>query len=157
MEGLIQDIYEIYSEEVDMLTGFIRVSMEKKEIIKKMELLQLDRIIRTEEALLMKFTFLQSRRRKAMDMFKNEQGIKGEITLKNMDQYLTVDEKDQFAMVKKQYELAIIQQQQLNNFNQNILKQQTDYVQVIRNQVDKKQETSESEVVIQRPIVDRKG
>lgn len=157
MEGLVQDIYEIYAEEVEMLTGFIRVSMEKRDVLKQKDLMQLDKIIRTEEALLMKFTFLQSRRRKAMNMFKNQYNINGEFTLKHMNNYLTPEEQDQFAMVKKQYALAIKQQQDLNNFNRNMLKKQTDYIDVLRNHVDTKQETSETEVVVQRPTFDRRG
>ena len=92
-----------------------------------------------------------------MEMFKNENDINGEITLRSMKKYLSPEEQDQFAMVKKQYELAIKQQQDLNNFNRDILKKQTDYVEILRNHVDKRQETSESEVIVQRPMFDRRG
>ena len=84
MQGLLCDIYGLYSEQVDLLDGFLALSRRKTEIIRAGSPEDLDRLIRAEEALLMQLSRVESKRRKALEMIRNELSLPAPVSMKDL-------------------------------------------------------------------------
>lgn len=121
MDGLVCDIFNLYSHQVEILSGFLALSQKKTDLIRDNEVDQLDGLIRAEEALLMQLSRTESKRRKALEMFRNEQSLKGPIGITELRKYLDDDELEQFDMLTERFRNTLSEQQQSSRTNQRLL------------------------------------
>ena len=115
---------------------------------------RLNQIIKAEEALLMKFSIMESRRQKALEMLKNENSINGVINSSVLNEYLEDDDFDLFNAVTERFTVAMRQQKENNEFNKRLLASKLNYIDYILKVIDRKQ-TGESEYVTNN-IIDRR-
>jgi|GEM_PF-2272585 len=153
MKGLFQDIYTIYAAQAEILDCFADLSRKKSELIKQNDTARLDQMIKAEEALLMKFSFMEQKRQKALEMFRNEKNIQGNIDADTLDQYLNKEEQQKFDALRERFSAAIEEQRKTNDLNKRMLNTKATYMDYILNVIDNKQNGA---AVAPKSIIDKR-
>ena len=121
MQGLLCDIYGLYSEQVDLLDGFLALSRRKTEIIRAGSPEDLDRLIRAEEALLMQLSRVESKRRKALEMLRNELSLPAPVSMKDLGRLLGSEDIARFEELSKRFTDTVHKQRRCNRLNKKLL------------------------------------
>lgn len=72
MTNLFEEIMDLYSKQVDIISQFNEVSQQKVKILESNDTSMLNSIIKYEEALLMKFTAVENKRQRTLDIVKDQ-------------------------------------------------------------------------------------
>ncbi|MGI5877274.1 MAG: flagellar protein FlgN [Christensenellales bacterium] len=121
MQGLLCDIYGLYSEQVDLLDGFLSLSRRKTQIIRSGSLEDLETLIRAEEALLMQLSRIESKRRKALEMLRNELSLPAPLRMKDLARLLSSEDIARFEALSNRFADTVHKQRRCNRINKKLL------------------------------------
>lgn len=152
MNGTINDIFNMYKQEVDVLDAFNQISKEKANVVKRNDIKLLNSIIRGEEALLMKLAYLANKKQKALENFKEENSIKKKVSLRVLKKHLTKDELKQFNKLSDRFTQSIITQEGYKVENEKLINARLGYLDSLLDEIEKENTRYTKEEV----LVDKK-
>ncbi|MFA5341715.1 MAG: flagellar export chaperone FlgN, partial [Clostridia bacterium] len=120
MTELFEEIMDLYSKQIDLIGQFNSLSAEKTKILKSNDLSMLNSMIKYEEALLMKFSLTENRKQKALNILKNQYGIR-KFTKRVMHKYLEPDQRKKAERLTRKYYENMNEQARLKNVNVKIV------------------------------------
>ena len=120
MTNLFEEIMDLYSKQVDIISQFNEVSQQKVKILENNDTSMLNSIIKYEEALLMKFTAVENKRQRTLDIVKDQYGVK-KITKRIMRKHLNGNQIKQADQLSKELNTHLEEQHKLKLLNMKIV------------------------------------
>ncbi len=137
MTELFEEIMDLYSKQIDLIGQFNSLSAEKTKILKSNDLSMLNSMIKYEEALLMKFSLTENRKQKALNILKNQYGIR-KFTKRVMHKYLEPDQRKKAERLTRKYYENMNEQARLKNVNVKIVETRLEDLRSALDIIDKK-------------------
>ncbi|MBN2853889.1 MAG: flagellar export chaperone FlgN [Clostridia bacterium] len=153
MNGIMNDIFDTYKQEVEVLESFNQISKEKSKVVKKNDMKVLNSMIRTEEALLMKLACLEAKKQKALEIFRNENNIKDKVSMRTLKKHLDKNEIQRFDQLSKKFSQSLIEQEQYKTENEKLIENRLEYLDNLLIIIEKENSKySKSDVLIDKKV-----
>lgn len=138
MKSPFSDVLNIYQNEVEILDCFTAISEKKSNALKSNQVDELDRIIRTEEALLMKFAVLERNKQKILENIKAHYGVDSRISDELIRENMTEEEYEALGKLRQRFTVILDKQEKSIYINRKIIKQRNESIDVLLNEIELK-------------------
>lgn len=153
MNGIMNDIFDTYKQEVEVLESFNQISKEKSKVVKRNDIKMLNSIIRTEEALLMKLAYLETKKQKALEIFKKENNIKDKVSIRILKKHLNKSELQSFDNLSKKFSESLIEQERYKAENEKLIENRLIYLDNLLGIIEKENtKYGRSEVLVDKKV-----
>lgn len=137
MIELFDEIIEIYAKQIDIINQFNEVSEEKAKILRSNDTTMLNSMIKFEEALLMKFSLAENKKQRALNVLKNQYGIK-KITKRVMHKFLPPGQIRKAEKLTHQFYDNLEEQERLKVLNMKIVETRLEELKAALDIIEKK-------------------
>ncbi|MFA7672282.1 MAG: flagellar export chaperone FlgN [Clostridia bacterium] len=139
MIELFEEVMSLYSKQIDIIDQFNAVSKEKANILKSNDISMLNSIIKLEEALLMRFSLAENKKQRALNILKNQYGIK-KFTKRIMHKYLEPDQIRKAEKLTERFYSDLVEQEKLKTLNVKIVETRLEELRSALDIIEKKSE-----------------
>lgn len=155
MKGSFSDVLKIYQNEVEILGCFTEISEGKSEALKRNRVEELDKIIRTEEVLLMKFAVLEKKKQKILEIIKAQYGIDSKISNELIRRNMTEEEYENLGKLRRRFTGILDKQEKSTYINRKIIQQRNESIDMLLNEIEDKNHSAT--VVNKSSLLDRRA
>lgn len=128
METLVKELLRHLGAQKDLHIELLKLSEAKKSALIDNVIDELDRIVRSEQALLMKAGELERRRKAAHDSLLRSAGITANLSLKEIAEIVPTEQKDEILRLHDEFSDVLKRQMKANEVNRQLLESRISYI-----------------------------